>query len=152
MLDQIERDLKTALLAGDKDKVETLKTLKSAIQYEAGNKSIKPDAFSDEQLQVIAARESKKRQEAADLYKNAGEQERSARELSEKAIIDAYLPSQMSEEELQEIIKEELSKTESLSASDMGRIIGAVKARVGAAADGSVIARLVKQSLEQSSK
>jgi uncharacterized protein YqeY len=148
MLEQIERDIKTALLAGDKTKVETLKTVKSALQYEAVSKSVKPNELTDEQVQVVLSRESKKRQEAANLYKNAGEQERADKEFIEKELIDTYLPEQLSEEEVEGVIKEEISKLDNPSVKDMGKIIGAVKVRTGGAADGAVIARLVKRNLE----
>jgi uncharacterized protein YqeY len=72
MQQSIERDLKAALLSGDKEKVEVLKGLKNALQYEAVNSGAKLDELTDEQIQKVFAREAKKRQEAADLYKNAG--------------------------------------------------------------------------------
>ena len=69
MQEQIERDLKDALLSGERQKAETLKGLKSALQYEAI--SSKDSSLSDEQIQKVLARESKKRAEAAELIKKA---------------------------------------------------------------------------------
>jgi uncharacterized protein YqeY len=147
MQEQIERDLKTALLAGDKITVETLKGLKSAIQYEAGARRLKSHDLDDEQVQTVLAREAKKRQEAAGLYESAGEGERAAKELQEKTIIDQYLPAQMDEAKVAEIVSEEVAKVEGAAPNDMGRLIGAVKGRTGGAADGALIARLVKERL-----
>jgi uncharacterized protein YqeY len=96
MQDQIDKDLKTALLAGDKAKVETLRGLKNALQYEAVAIGSKDRSLTDEQIQKVLAREAKKRQEAADLYKQGGNQPRADAELAEKAIIDGYLPEQLS--------------------------------------------------------
>jgi uncharacterized protein YqeY len=147
--EQIERDLKAAMLSGDKDKVEVLKGLKSALQYEALNLKSEGRILSDEQTQKVLARESKKRQETAELYKNAGETERSDKELGEKQIIDVYLPKQLSEDEINKAVMEEIEKSGASSQTDMGRVIGAVRGRLGASADGSVIARLVKEKLSQ---
>jgi uncharacterized protein YqeY len=149
MLEQMESDLKAAMLAGDKSTVETLKTLKSALQYEAVARSVKPGELNDEQVLAVIIRESKKRQEAAELYKNASETERADRELSEKAILDKYLPEQMDEDQLKGIVEAEIGELTEPSIRDMGKIIGAVRAQTGAAADGAVIARLVKEQLEQ---
>jgi uncharacterized protein YqeY len=148
MQEQIERDLKAALLAGDRLTSETLKGIKSALQYEAVAQSVKVNDLSDEVIQKVIAKESKKRQEAAELYKNAGEQERTSKELQEKSVIDKYLPEQMTEDELLPIVEAEVSSFDNPSLKDMGKIIGAVKAKTEGSADGAVIAKLVKQRLE----
>jgi uncharacterized protein YqeY len=147
MQESIERDLKTALLGGDKDKAEVLRGLKNTLQYEAVNSGVKKEDLTDEVIQKVFAREAKKRQEAADLYKNAGESERASKELSEKAVIDAYLPEQLPEEEVKKIVDEEVAKLDSPAQSDMGRIIGAVRGRTAGQADGALIARLVKEKI-----
>lgn len=145
---QIEADLKAALLAGDKDKVSALRNIKSALQYESVGKADKNAKLSDEDVQKVLAREAKKRQESADAYKAGGSPDRAEAELAEKAIIEAYLPAQVSEAEIEAAVKEEAAKFANPTAADMGKIIGAVRARFGASADGGVVARLVKQTLE----
>jgi uncharacterized protein YqeY len=92
--EKLQSDLKAAMLAGDKNKVEVLKGIKSALQYEAVNIKSEDRSLSIEQTQKVLARESKKRAETAELYKNAGESGRANKELAEKEIIDAYLPKQ----------------------------------------------------------
>lgn len=149
MQEQIERDLKTALLAGDKIRVEVLKGLKNSLQYEAVNQKIKLDQLKVEQIVAVFQREAKKRREAADLYKKAGESARAEAELSEKAIIDGYLPAQLDEAEVAKVVSEEVSKVENPGMAEMGRIIGAVRGRLQGQADGALIARLVKEALEQ---
>jgi uncharacterized protein YqeY len=149
MQEQIEQDLKQALLAGDKPKAETLRGIKSALLNEMISQGARDSGLSDEQVQKILARESKKRQEAADLYKQGGSEERAGAELAEKAIIDAYLPEQMSEEEIAKIVDEEIAKAGQVSLQDMGRIIGAVRDRTAGQADGGAIARLVKEKLNR---
>ena len=149
MQDKIDQDLKEAMLAGDKKKAETLRTLKSALQVEAISQGAQGEGLSDEQATKVLQRESKKRQEAAELYNRGGSEERADAEMDEKSVIDAYLPEQMSEEELAKIIDEQIAASGAAGPQDMGKVIGAVKAKVGAAADGAAIARLTKDKLSQ---
>jgi uncharacterized protein YqeY len=149
MQDEIERDIKTALLAGDKVKAETLRNIKSALLNEAISQGARDTGLSDEQVQKILARESKKRQEAADLYKQGGADDRASAELAEKTIIDAYLPEQMGEGQVAKIVDEEIAEAGQVSLQDMGRIIGAVKSRTAGSADGALIARIVKEKLSR---
>lgn len=145
---QIERDLKAALLSGDKPKVEVLKGLKNSLLYEAVNQKSKPSDLQDDKVLAVLAKEAKKRVEAAEIYEKANESERAAAELAEKSIIEAYLPEQLGEDKVRPIVEEEVGKVENPSARDMGRIIGAVRSRLQGQADGALIARLVKQALE----
>lgn len=147
MQEQIDKDLKQALLNGDKVKTETLRGLKSAILYEAVAQNARDTGLSDEQIQKVLSREAKKRQEAADLYKQGGSEDRAVAELAEKMIIDAYLPEKMDEAEVAKIVDEEIAKAGSPTMQDMGRIIGAVRGRTGGQADGALIAGLVKSKL-----
>ncbi|HEU5004929.1 MAG TPA: GatB/YqeY domain-containing protein [Candidatus Saccharimonadales bacterium] len=149
MQEQIERDLKAALLSGDKKKVETLRLVKSVLLNEAISQNARETGLDDDQVTKILSRESKKRAEAAELYEKVGETERAQAEQDEKAIIDVYLPAQLSEEEVQAVVDEELAKMENPSPADMGKVIGAVRSRLGARADGATIARLVKAALEK---
>ena len=148
MQEQIDRDIKTAMLAGDKNKAEALRTIKSSILNEAIALSSRDSGLTYEQVQKVLAREAKKRQEAADLYKTAGETARAQKELNEKAIIDAYLPAQASEDDIKNAVAEEAAKLGDPSLADMGRIIGAVRGRLGPSSDGATIARLVKEALQ----
>ncbi len=149
MLDQIERDLKAALLSGDKEKVEILKGIKNALVYEAVALNARETGLSDEQIQKVLMREAKKRAEAAELYKSVSEMERANKEIAEKAVIDSYLPKQVGEEELKNFILSEVSKLDNPQSSDMGKVIGATRQKFGATADGSTIARLVKEALNK---
>ena len=149
MLERIERDLKDALLSGDKTKVETLRGLKSAILNETIAQNAKDSGLGEEQIEKVVVRESKKRQEAAELYKQGGNNERAEAELAEKAIIDAYLPEQIDEAVIEKAVAEETAKLDSPTMADIGKVITAVKTKLGAGADGSVIARITKEKLSQ---
>ena len=144
---QIEQDLKTALLAGDKATALTLRGLKSAILYAEVAKGKREEGLNDAEIIEVLGKESKKRQESADLYTQGGDAERTAAELSEKETIDKYLPQQLSEDEVSKIIGEVITEYGEITQKDMGKVIGAVKAKLAGAADGSVIARLVKERI-----
>lgn len=143
--DQIDQELKTAMLARDGLKVETLRGLKSTFLYAKVANNTKDKKLSDQEAFTLLAKESKKRQESADLYKQGGDQDRADKELTEKAIIDAYLPKQLSEDELKAVIDEVMGT--SIGDANMGQIIGLVRQKTAGTADGSEIARLVKEKL-----
>src|SRR3989344_3869308 len=123
---QIDQDLKQAMLAGDKMLVSTLRGLKSSILNEEV---------------------AKKRQESADLFKQGGNDEKASQEQAEKEVINNYLPEQMSEEDLAGLVDVAIASM-GKDPAKMGQIIGAVKQKAGAGADGAAIASLVKQRLQ----
>lgn len=143
----IEADLKQAMLAGDKTLVETLRGVKSAIQYAevaAGTRGSDDDAA----VQAVLGKEAKKRQESADLYKQGGNNDKAQAELTEKTVIEKYLPEQMGEDEVTKIVEAAIQETGATSVQQMGQVIGAVRQKTQGQADGSLIARLVKERLQ----
>jgi uncharacterized protein YqeY len=144
---QLDKDLKAALLAGDKLRATTLRILKSAILYVEVAKGAREVGLDDDEIIIILSKEAKKRQESADLYVRGNSPERAAAELAEKAIIEEYLPAQLSDEELSAIIVETISDLGASGPQAMGQVIGAVKQKVGASAEGGRIAQLVKERL-----
>ncbi len=144
---RIDQDLKTALLAGDKVLATTLRGLKSAILYVEVAKGLREQGLHDDEIVSLLAKELKKRQESADLYKQGGNQERAEAELAEKKVIESYLPAQLSDEELIAIIDNALKETDAAGPSAMGQVIGLVKQKTAGKADGSRIAQLVKERL-----
>lgn len=144
---QLDQDLKTALLAGDKQTATVLRGLKGAILNVEIAQMKRDQGLAEDEVLAVLGKEVKKRQESADLYKQAGQQDRGEAELAEKQIIEKYLPKQMSDEELVEVIDTVISETSAEGMQAMGQVIGKVKARVGAQADGARIAQLVKEKL-----
>ena len=147
--DQLNQDVKAAMLGGDKVLTTTLRGLKSAILYAEVAKGNREVGLSDDEIIQLFTKEAKKRQESADLYVQGGNQEKAAAELEEKKVIEKYLPEQLSEDEIKAAIETVITETGASGMQAMGQVIGAVKAKLGAAADGSVIARLVKERLSQ---
>lgn len=147
MIEQkIEQDLKTAMLAREVEKTETLRGLKSVVLYYKVANNKRDEVLSDEEIIQLLSKESKKRQESADLYDKGGDSERSSKELREKQIIDAYLPEKISSEKIEAIVDEIMSSSSELN---MGQIIGHVKQRTAGSADGSEIARIVKEKINK---
>jgi hypothetical protein len=144
---QIDRDLKTALLNGDKQRAMVLRGLKNSILYYEVASNARDTEITDEETMKLLLKESKKRQESADLYSKYNEEERAEAELNEKMLIDAYLPKQLSETELEAIIDEVVQSTGATNIQTMGQVINQVKSKVGASADGAEIARLAQVRL-----
>lgn len=147
--ERLEQDLKAALLSGEKEKVTTLRGLKSAILNAEIAKGVRTTGLTENELVEVLAKESKRRQESADLYKQGGSPERAQAELTEKALIDTYLPEQMSEEDLIQVIDDTIREMGNVTAQQIGQIISEVREQVGARSDGGTIARLVKERLHQ---
>jgi uncharacterized protein YqeY len=145
--ERIEQDIKTALLAGDAQRVSVLRGLKSVLLNEKVATGKRESGLSDKEVLPIFAKEAKKRQESADLYTQGGDQERADKELAEKKIIEAYLPAQLSEDEIAKVVDEVIQETGAKEQKDMGKVIGAVRAKTAGSADGAVIARLAKEKL-----
>jgi uncharacterized protein YqeY len=147
--DRIEQDLKKAMLGGDKQRVSTLRIVKSAILYSEVATGSRQSGLGDEKIVEVLCKESKKRQDTADLYTRAGESSRAEAELAEKAIIDTYLPEQLSDDELREMVVVAIRDTGAGSVQAMGQVIAEVKKKAGSSADGGRIARYAKELLTQ---
>jgi uncharacterized protein YqeY len=136
------------LLARDSFRTTVLRGLKSAVLYAevaAGSKD--SGGLNDEEIIALFQKEAKKRQDAIDLYDQAGEAARSKAEQDEKKIIEEYLPAQLSEAEVAAIVDKVILELGANDIKAMGQVIGKVRAETKAAADGSLIARLVKERL-----
>ena len=144
---QIEADLKTALLGGDRFSAEVLRGLKAVILDEEVKQGKREDGLDDETIEKLIVREVKKRQDSATQYEAAGRPELTEAERAESKVIEGYLPQQSSEEDIKKVIDETIAAMGVSGMAAMGQVIGAVKAKLGNAADGGTIARLVKESL-----
>lgn len=144
LIEKITADLKTAMLARDEFTTMTLRGLKSAILYEEVAKGKRETGLTEEEILDVIAKEAKKRDDALKIYVKAGEKERADKEDREWKILMAYLPEQISPEDLKKIIGEIIA-TNNYEQKDMGKIIGAVKAKVGLSATGEKIVNVLKQ-------
>jgi len=144
--DTLNADLKQAMLARETEKVETLRGVKSAILYEEVAKDKRDSGLSGDEILAVLKKESKKRQDSIDLYRKGGRGEQADKEQREKSIIDAYLPEQLGEDAVNELIDKAMDQMgiAAITKQDMGRVIGAAKSRGGAEVDGAMLAGLVK--------
>lgn len=146
--EQINTDLKAALLGGDRFKGEVLRGLKSVILDEEVKQNKRDSGIDDTTIEQLIAREIKKRNDSATQYEAAGRPELSETELKEAEVIKTYLPAQATEDEILAVIKKAISELSVSDMSGMGQVIGAVKKELGNSADGSTVARLVKDALQ----
>lgn len=144
---QLDQDLKTALLAGEKQTVTVLRGLKGAILNAEIAQNLRQQGLPESEVIAVLGKEAKKRQESADMYAQAGRQELADTELAEKAIVEKYLPQQLNDDELTKIIDQAIADTGADNMQAMGQVIGKVKAQTAGQADGARIAQLVKEKL-----
>ena len=142
---QIDQDIKTALLSGDQDTANVLRGLKSAILYSEVSLNLRDEGLDDASIIKVLSKESKKRGESAELYLKGGNQERADAELKERAIIDNYLPEQISEEDIAKLVYKTIESMGNVGLT----VIGKVKQEAGPNADGSKIAKIVKNKLSE---
>lgn len=143
--DTLQADLKTSMLARDSFKTDVIKGLKSAILYAEVAANKRDEGLNDDEILAVFKKESKKRQESADMYTQGNSPDKADKELREKAIIDEYLPAQLDEAAVNALIDAALTDMgiTAPTRQDMGKIMGAVKAKGGAELDGSMLAKLV---------
>jgi uncharacterized protein YqeY len=140
IVDQIKVDMQGALRARDKPKLGALRLLLSELHKAAKD-------GSDDELAVLR-RERKRRLEAAKAYGEAGRDDLAGGEQAEAELIGNYLPTQLSEAKLREIVKEAVRESKASSMKDMGRVMKQAMAAVDGRADGNVVSSLVRASLE----
>jgi uncharacterized protein YqeY len=145
--DTIQDDIKTALLGGDRVVGETLRNLKAAILNEEVAQGKRDEGLSDEEVEKIIAREVKKRNESISVYEQNGRPELAEVERQEAEIISRYLPEQVGEDEIRQIVTAKITELGASGPQAMGQVIGAVKQQLGNSADGALVARIVKETL-----
>lgn len=145
--ERITDEMKAALLGGDRFVGETLRNLKAAILNEEVATGKRETGLSDDEIEKVVARELKKRNESAKLYRENDRPELAEPEEKEAAVLQTFLPAQLSEEELSAIIDEKIAQLGASGPAAMGQVIGAVKQQAGSSADGALVARLVKEKL-----
>jgi uncharacterized protein YqeY len=139
ILEQIKTDVTAAMKAGERERVGALRLLVSELQKDA------KEGAGDEQ--AVLRRERKRRRDAETQFREAGRDELAAHEAYEAGLIEAYLPSQLSDEELDQLVRDAIAATGASSPREMGKAIGQVKAQAGGRADGARIAARVKKAL-----
>lgn len=137
--DTVKQDLTTAMKAGEKDKVGALRLVLSELQKAA------KEGNDDEQ--AILRRERKRRLESATAFREAGRVELAEGEESEAAVIQAYLPAELGDDELRQIVADAIAETGASSPKDMGGVMKAAMEKTGGRADGKRVSALAREAL-----
>lgn len=145
--EQIQNDMKAALLGGNRFEGDVLRNLKAAILNEEVAQGKRETGLDDAEVEKIIVREVKKRNESIKLYEENGRPELAEDEKKEMAVLSTYLPEQLSEDEIRDIAKLVIEEMDNVGPSMMGQVIGGVKAKAGNSADGATVARVVKELL-----
>lgn len=146
MEDRIKEDLKQAQLQKDDLKVSTLRLLLSEIH---NLRIAKGDALEDKDIILVLQREIKKRKEAALGFRAGGREDQAKKEEAETSLLQEYLPAQLSNEELTNIVDAAINELAAKSLADMGQVMGRVLSQVGQSAEAARVSEIVRSKLNQ---
>ncbi len=139
ILERVQADVRTALKARERDRVGALRLLASALQQEA--------KLGDADEIAVLQRERKKRLEAADAFEQGGSEERAAGERAEAALIEEYLPAQLSDAELAELVDAAVDESGASEPREMGKVMSVLMPRLDGRADGKRASAAVRERL-----
>jgi len=145
LLEKIEADLKDAMRAKDTLKTDTLRMFKSALGYYQIDKQVKE--VTDEDALAILQKQAKQRKEAIVGFESGGRTESAEKEKKELAILEGYLPKQVSQEEISKIILATIVEVGAVNKKDFGKVMKAVTVKLKGQADGKVISHIVNEEL-----
>ena len=144
---KLREELKQSMLARDVLKTSVLRMLISAIGYYEIQKGGAGYEATDEDVLAVVQKEAKQRKDAIEEFKKANRPELADKEAKELEMLQVYLPTQMNEEEVKKLVKEAINQTGAKTQQDMGKVMGALMPKVKGKADGSLVSKIVKESL-----
>ncbi|MDQ1144991.1 uncharacterized protein YqeY [Bacillus sp. SORGH_AS 510] len=144
LLERLNNDMKQAMKNKEKDKLSVIRMVKASLQNEAIK--LGTELSEDAELTVLS-REVKQRKDSLHEFDKAGREDLVEKLRTELAVVELYLPKQLSEEELSEIVKETISEVGATSKAEMGKVMSAIMPKVKGKADGSLVNKLVQQHL-----
>lgn len=145
--DQLRNDMKAALLGGSRFEGETLRNLMAAILNEEVAQNKRDEGLEEAEIDKLIAREVKKRRESIAMYEQNDRIDLAENEQKEIDVLKKYLPEQLSEDDISTKVDEVIAGMGDVTMQQMGQVIGAVKGQLGSAADGAIIAKVVKEQL-----
>lgn len=143
--EKINADIKSAMLAKDAAKLESLRAVKSAILL----LKTSPEGYTDETELKAMQKMVKQRKETAEVYKTQNRTDLAEVELTQAAVIESYLPKQMSEEEIKTEVAKIIASVGASSPADMGKVMGVASKQLAGKADGKIISTFVKELLSK---
>ena len=144
LIGRLEDELKQAMLSRENDRRDALRLILSSLR--SAEKDLQRPLSDDEELQVLQ-RERKRRHEAADAFREGGRSEQAEAEQTEAELIQAYLPAQLSDDELAELVRDAVSETGASEPKQMGQVMSAVMPKVAGRADGKRVSQVVREAL-----
>lgn len=144
---KLQKELKQSMLAKDKLKTSVLRLLLSAINYYEIQKGGAGYEATDEDVLSVIQKEAKQRNDSIEQFKIGGRQDLVDKETKELEILKTYLPEQMDEEKIREIVKETIREIGATTVADMGKVMGALMPKVKGKADGNLVSKIVKEKL-----
>jgi len=146
--EKLQTDLTNAIRARDEVKIGTIRMLLAAItNEEVAGKSAK--VLVDAEVITVLSREAKKRREAVEAYTQAKRDDLANKEKAEAAVIALYLPEQLSEDQIKQMITEAIAKTNAAGPAGMGLVMKELQPKIAGKADGGLVSTLVKAALAQ---
>jgi uncharacterized protein len=142
--DRITEDMKSAMRAGDKDRLGAIRLILAAVKQREVDERITLD---DSQVLAVLDKMLKQRRESIAQFQSGGREDLAAKEAAEISILQTYLPTQLSEAELDALIGEAIASTGAASVKDMGKVMGVVKAKAQGRADMSAVSARIKAKL-----
>ena len=144
LIGELEEQVKEAMLARENDRRDALRLILSSLK--SAEKDLQRPLSDEEELQVLQ-RERKKRQEAAEAFRDAGREQQAENEEGELAILEEFMPEPVSEDELERIVDDAIAENKATSMRDMGRVMADVMPQIAGRADGSAVSQLVREKL-----
>ncbi len=143
---QIDSDIKSAMLAKNKEELTALRSIKSLILLAETEKGVSAE-ISQESESKLLMKAAKQRKESAEIFQKEGRDELAQKELLELGVISRYLPKQLSEEEITIEVKKIIERVGAKGPQDMGKVMGATTKQLAGKADGKLISEIVKKIL-----
>ena len=143
---QIDQDIKSAMLAKQADRLRGLRAIKSALLLAKTEKGAAEELTQDGEIKVLQ-KLAKQRKESADIYKTQNRDDLYQIEIDELAVIEEYLPQQMSRFEVEGYLQELINRLGVTSVQEMGKVMGAANKELAGRADGKTVSEVVKQLL-----
>jgi uncharacterized protein len=144
LLERLNQDMKQAMKNKEKDKLSVIRMVKASLQNEAIK--LGKELSEDEELTVLS-RELKQRKDSLQEFEKAGRDDLVNKVKVEISIIETYMPEQLSEEEIIELVKQTIQEVNASSKADMGKVMGAIMPKVKGKADGALVNKIVQQQL-----
>lgn len=145
---QIDADIKQAMLARETDRLRALRAIKSMILLDETKEGAGPDGLKPEEELKLLTKAVKQRKDSADIYRQQNRPDLLATEEAEIAVIEKYLPKQLTEDEIRVKLQEIIARVGAKTPSDMGKVMGVATKELAGLAEGKVVSALVKSLLQ----